>query len=85
MSIGKNIEAVRARIDAACERSGRRTDEVTLVVVTKTVGVDKIQEALDAGVVHLGENRVQDALPKIDSFQAHQDLTWHMIGHVQTN
>ena len=85
MSIRENIESIRTRIDAACNRSGRQGHDVTLMAVTKTVGVDSIQEALNAGVTHLGENRVQDAIPKIETLQARQDVTWHMIGHVQTN
>jgi pyridoxal phosphate enzyme (YggS family) len=53
--------------------------------VTKTVGVAKIQEALDAGITHIGENRVQGAEPKIKALKDRADITWHMIGHLQTN
>lgn len=84
-TIRENIQTVYTRIADACNRSGRSAEEVTLVVVTKTVDVAKIQEALDAGVRQLGENRVQDATPKIDVLYDRTDLTWHMIGHLQTN
>lgn len=84
-TIQENIQTVYTRIAAACDRAGRSAEEVTLVAVTKTVDVAKIQEALDAGVTQLGENRVQDATPKIDTLYDRTDLTWHMIGHLQTN
>jgi len=85
MSIRENIRAVRSRIAAALERSGRGSDYVTLVTVTKTLGLAKIQEALDAGITHIGENRVQEADPKIKALRNNTDITWHMIGHLQTN
>jgi pyridoxal phosphate enzyme (YggS family) len=84
-TIRENIQTVYSRIADACNRAGRSAEEVTLVAVTKTVGVDRIREALDAGVTQLGENRVQDATPKIDTLYDRTDLTWHMIGHLQTN
>ena len=85
MSIQKNIRSIRTRIAAALERSGRSGEQVTLVAVTKTVEVASIQEALAAGLTHLGENKVQDAEPKIAALRAQPGLTWHMIGHLQSN
>ncbi len=84
-TIRENIQTVQSRIAAACERSGRSVADVTLVVVTKTVDVAGIQEAFAAGIVHVGENRVQDATPKIDALYEHTNVTWHMIGHLQSN
>jgi pyridoxal phosphate enzyme (YggS family) len=55
------------------------------VTVTKTVDLAKIQEALDAGITHVGENRLQEAEPKITALKDRSDITWHMIGHLQTN
>ena len=81
--IKANLERVRARIAAACARIGRSPDEVRLVAVTKTMPVPVIQEAVTAGVVILGENRVQDAAAKMKEVSA--DVTWHLIGHLQRN
>jgi len=85
MGVRENIRLVQSRIAAALERAGRSEDLVTLVTVTKIVAVAKIQEALEAGVTHLGENRIQDAAPKIAALRNRTDINWHMIGHLQTN
>jgi pyridoxal phosphate enzyme (YggS family) len=65
--VAGNLLRLRERIDAACRRVSRNPDDVTLVAVTKTVGPDKIRQAIDAGVEVLGENRVQEAAPKIEA------------------
>jgi pyridoxal phosphate enzyme (YggS family) len=83
MSIRDNLDRVRERIGLACARSGRSPDEVTLVAVTKTVPPDRIQEAVDAGIGILGENRVQEAESKIKSVEG--VTAWHMVGHLQRN
>lgn len=84
-TIRDNIQQVQERIAAACDRCGRSAEDVTLVVVSKTVDVARIEEALAAGIRQFGENRVQEAVPKIDALYAHADVTWHMIGHLQSN
>lgn len=83
MTIAGNIEKIRDRIAGAAGRTGRAPESVTLVAVTKTVGVDRIEEALDAGIQVLGENRVQEAKEKIPRIQ--RPVQWHLIGHLQTN
>ncbi len=83
MSVRENLESVRERIERACLRTGRSPDEITLVAVTKTVGPDRIQEAVDAGVRVLGENRVQEAEAKIGAVRG--EVAWHMVGHLQRN
>jgi PLP dependent protein len=60
-SIAENLEAVRERIAAAAARSGRDPAEIELVVVTKTVDLPRIREAVAAGANHIGENYVQEA------------------------
>lgn len=86
MTTAERIAEVRGRIARACERSGRRARDVTLVAVTKTHGVEAIVAAYDAGVRDFGENRVQEAEPKIEAMRARGlDVTWHLIGHLQTN
>lgn len=82
----ENIQEVQKRIESACERSGRSPDEITLVAVTKTIDAAIITSAYEYGIRHFGENRVQEAENKIEALAAlRQSITWHMIGHVQTN
>ena len=65
------------------ERSGRLGDKVHLIAVTKTVEVDKINQALELGIKNIGENRVQELVKKHDIIGDRTD--YHMIGHLQTN
>jgi PLP dependent protein len=84
--IKANLEAVRHRIDQACRRSSRSTVDVTLIAVTKTIAEDAIRTAFQLGIRHFGENRIQEANPKIRSLSnLRPGLTWHMIGHLQSN
>lgn len=78
MNVRENLEAVRGRI----ARNGRNPDEVEIVAVTKGFGPDLCRQALAAGLTILGENRVQEAVTKMDEVKAG---TWHLIGHLQTN
>src|SRR2546429_5713359 len=82
--LAANIEHVRSTIAQAAERAGRSPDEITLVAVSKTVPLELVRMAYNLGVVNFGENRVQDALPKIAEFHP-QEMRWHMIGHLQSN
>ncbi|MCQ2539737.1 MAG: YggS family pyridoxal phosphate-dependent enzyme [Acetatifactor sp.] len=81
--IRENIEAVKQKMAGACDRSGRKMDEVTLITVSKTKPVEMLKEAYDAGPRDFGENKVQGLLDKIPVLP--QDIRWHMIGHLQTN
>ena len=83
-AVAANVERVRGLIVAACERSDRSPNDVTLIGVTKGFGPDAARAVAAAGVTDIGENRVQEALPKIAELRDVQ-LTWHMIGHLQTN
>ena len=86
MDIEHNVQELQQRIAGACERAGRSPDEVTLVAVTKAVEVPAIVAAFNAGIRNFGENRVQEAKPKIEQLaNLRSDLTWHMLGHLQTN
>jgi pyridoxal phosphate enzyme (YggS family) len=77
------LEDVLKRIAAACLEAGREASEVRLIAVTKAHGLEEIEaKVLQAGHRLVGENRVQEALPKIE---AHPNLEWHLIGHLQTN
>lgn len=84
--IAANAAVVRARIAGACERAGRDPARVTLVAVTKTHDAAVAVEAFTAGLRDFGENRVQEALPKIAALSASgMRPCWHLIGHLQTN
>ena len=83
MTISENLAAVEARIRAACDRAGRKRSDVTLVAVSKTFAADRIDEAIAAGVTHIGENRVQEARDKKPRVRG--SARWHLIGHLQSN
>jgi len=74
---------VQERIRAAATRAGREPSSVTLVAVSKTMPVEVIRQALEAGVSILGENRVQEAADKIAELPGR--AVWHLVGHLQTN
>jgi hypothetical protein len=84
-TIATRLAQVQERIAAACERSGRSPEEVTLVAVSKGFGATAVREAADAGVTDIGENRVQEAADKRLELADVSGVTWHMIGHLQTN
>jgi len=83
MSIAENLKTVKDRIASAAKRAGRDPSSVRLIVVTKTVDVESIRQAVAAGASVLGENRVQEAREKIEKLG--NSLRWHLIGHLQTN
>jgi len=82
--IAGNYSNILERIEGAARRAGRAPESIQLVAVTKTVSAERIQEAARCGVKHIGENRVQEALSKREAL-AEANLTWHFIGHFQTN
>ena len=86
MTISENVHEIEQRIAQACERAGRSSDEVTLVAVTKTLAPEVIEAAYGVGLRHFGENRVQEAKPKIEHLAGPcPEITWHMVGHLQSN
>ena len=85
-TVAERLEHVRNRVDAACERSGRSTKEITLIAVTKGFPPDVVREAIAAGITNIGENRVQEAQAKRSELSdLPANLTHHMLGHLQTN
>jgi PLP dependent protein len=75
-------QGVTARLRAAAERAGRDPDGFRIVAVTKGFGIEVARAALEAGLTRLGENRVQEALPKIQALPAAE---WHLVGRLQRN
>jgi pyridoxal phosphate enzyme (YggS family) len=82
--IQKNYQAVLEQISASAEASGRSSQDVRLVVVTKGHSVDAIHPVIAAGAQLLGENYVEAAIPKIDRLKSLSGIEWHMIGHIQS-
>jgi hypothetical protein len=85
--IADRVAAVRERIARAAERASRSPDDVTLVAISKTHPPEAVRDAFAAGVRDFGENRVQEAEPKIASTSdlAAAGLRWHLVGHLQSN
>ncbi|MFD2371083.1 YggS family pyridoxal phosphate-dependent enzyme [Brevibacillus sp. GCM10020057] len=79
----QRMQAIEERIQAACARAGRKREDVKIIAVTKYVDAEAIRDLLDAGIEHIGENRVQDGVPKYEQYGDRG--TWHFIGHLQTN
>ena len=82
--IGRNLSQLRERIRRAAERAGRDPSEVQLVAVTKGFPPETIRLAAQAGLTEVGENRVEEALPKREALGDLPGLAWHMIGHLQS-
>lgn len=98
MGITEALRKVQAQIVQAAVRSGRNPGDIKLVVVTKTVGISGILEAIQSGALILGENRVQEAKKKIESYESGVtppnpplskggpgEVEWHLIGNLQKN
>ena len=84
MSAAENFLGVLSEIEQArMRRHVARDEEIILIAVTKTHGVDLMREVIDAGARHIGENRVQEAADKFPALN--RSVTRHLIGHLQTN
>lgn len=81
--VAENYLVVKKRVEDACRRAGRNTDEVLLIAVSKTKPVSMIEDAMKAGAVDFGENKPQELRDKYEVLP--KDLNWHMIGHLQKN
>ncbi|GHJ98334.1 YggS family pyridoxal phosphate-dependent enzyme [Streptomyces sp. NPDC003753] len=82
--IAANLAKVEDRIAAACAAAGRKREEVTLIVVTKTYPASDVRILSELGVRHVAENRDQDAAPKAAAC-SDLPLSWHFVGQLQTN
>lgn len=81
--VTENLRQVEEKIAKACERSGRKREEVTLIAVSKTKPVEMIEEAMEAGILIFGENKVQEIIKKEAVLP--KEIEWHLIGHLQRN
>ena len=80
-----NLKTIKNAISAAAKKSGRASEDIKLIGVTKTVSAERINQLVIAGVSCIGENRVQDFLPKYEALKQSPTPTWHFIGHLQRN
>ena len=78
-----NLESVKEKISAAAQAAGRSPSEITLIAVTKTFPVSDLEILYELGVRNFGENRDQEAAPKVSALPA--DITWHFQGGIQSN
>ena len=85
MSVKDNLALVQQQITQAAIQSGRTPEEIQLIAVSKTKPVELIKEALAAKQTAFGENRIQEALGKIDVLRNSPEVEWHLIGHLQKN
>src|SRR5919199_1862433 len=83
-TIARNLMVVRDRLAGPATRVGRDPASVRLVAVSKTFSADHVRAAADAGQTDFGENRVQEALEKMDR-TSDLPIRWHLVGHLQSN
>jgi len=81
--VADNLSNVRAAITAACHKAGRDPGEVRLVAVSKTVDLERLRAAVDAGQDLFGENYLQEARDKIAALG--RQVSWHLVGSLQSN
>jgi PLP dependent protein len=84
MELKQRLEHVKERIRLAAESCDRDPNSICLVAVSKTVPVETVKAAIEAGATILGENYVQEAREKFDAL-VHYPVSWHLIGHLQSN
>ena len=84
-TISQNLVKVRDRISRAIKRAGRDASTVRLVGVSKTFPKDYVIAATSAGLTDFGENRIQEALNKVSQIENQANVTWHFVGHLQSN
>src|SRR5699024_5376869 len=82
MDVSTNLKHIYERIRQACERSNRKTDEITVIGVTKYVTIERTEEVIAAGVKNIGENRAEEFLNKYD--EVNNEANWHFIGTLQS-
>ncbi|MFA7711679.1 MAG: YggS family pyridoxal phosphate enzyme, partial [Candidatus Neomarinimicrobiota bacterium] len=82
-TIRNNLLEIMERITRAAEKSGRKSSEIEIIAVTKNVPESVIRQAYQVGLRIFGENRIQEAIPKIAALKDCEEITWHMIGHLQ--
>lgn len=83
--VEENLKIVKQQMERACQTSGRKIEDVKLLLATKTVQIEKLQMAIQAGETLFGENKAQELRDKFPLMQQYNQVEWHFIGHLQTN
>ena len=83
MAVLDNLQLIKEKIKQSAIKSNRSVEEIQIIAVTKTVEIELIQDAIDAGITDVGENRVQELTRKYDVLR--DKVKWHLIGHLQKN
>ncbi|WP_270170190.1 YggS family pyridoxal phosphate-dependent enzyme [Paenibacillus sp. SYP-B4298] len=83
--VEENLKTVKEQMELACRLSGRDAQEVQLLLATKTVPLEKLQMAMQAGETLFGENKAQELRGKFPLMEQYNRVEWHFIGHLQTN
>ena len=86
-TIAVNVARVKERVAHAAAQVNRDATNITIVAVSKKFGPERVTAVISAGLTNLGENRVQEAIQKIDAVDpiGHLGITWHLVGHLQSN
>jgi pyridoxal phosphate enzyme (YggS family) len=84
VALRARLADIRSRIERAAGRARRDPASIRLVAISKTFPAEYVSALADAGQVDFGENKVQEALPKMDA-TSHLKLRWHLVGHLQSN
>lgn len=82
MKVSENLEVIQKQINEACQKANRNPEDIKIIAVTKYVSAERAQEAIDSGIVNLGENRDEGILDKIGLLK--DKPVWHYIGTLQT-
>lgn len=82
--IRRNLEDVKRRMKEAAEKSGREVNEIQLIAVTKLMPLEMVRAGIEAGIRNFGENYPEQAAEKMIALSDHEDIRWHMIGHIQS-
>jgi len=86
MAVKDNLNKVLERLSSVCSKNNRNLDSVTLVAISKGRSSEELEEAIRAGIINIGENKVQEALVKLSDASSHlSSVKLHMVGHLQTN
>ena len=83
-TLADRFSQLKDRIHKAADNVGRSPDDILLVAVSKTHSSDRIEQAHELGLRHFGENRVEEAGPKVSALSHLPDINWHMVGHIQS-
>lgn len=83
MTVADNLCVINDKISRACEKSGRRREDVTVIAVTKYVGIERVRSAVKCGLYHIAENRKEGLLEKQEAVRDSR-IVWHLIGTLQT-